>query len=384
MKIFSKGKIFSMQLSIDADLVKQFCDFSGDYNPIHLDLNAARRFGHPKPVAHGAILISFISKMIGTEIPGSGAVWLSQNTKWLNPIYIDDRIKIILKITGYSVGANMLTLETIAFNQNKIKLMEGEAKVKVGEELSPNKRFLNKNNKALVTGGSGAIGHAVCRRLASSGYDVFVIFNRHIKEARELKKIVEKHKVNCELIKLDLTEPVSRWKSHIKKIGKVDIFVHCASSNIISEGAENLNIKNFRDHIRVGCESAMEIINILTPSMIKNKFGRLIFIGTSALKDSPQVGWSSYLMAKHALWGYVKNLSIELGPKGITANMISPSLVVTNFTADIPHRAKEVEARKNPTRRLAVPEDISETIGYLCQDQASFINGQNIFLTGGS
>ena len=88
-------------------------------------------------------------------------------------------------------------------------------------------------------------------------------------------------------------------------------------------------------------------------------------------------------MSKHALWGYVKNLAIELGSNGITANMISPSLTITNFTSDISNRAKEVEAMKNPLRRLAVPEDVSETVGYICSDHASFVNGQNIFLTGG-
>ena len=72
-----------------------------------------------------------------------------------------------------------------------------------------------------------------------------------------------------------------------------------------------------------------------------------------------------YLKSLNMKIGYVKNLAIELGSNGITANMISPSLTVSNFTIDISNRVKEVEAMKNPIRRLAVPEDVSETVGYI-------------------
>ncbi len=383
MKKFIVGKKFVTSFDVEADLIENFANFSEDYNPIHLQEEVARKYGHPKQVAHGVILMAKISQMIGTKIPGCGAIWLSQEITWVHPVFLDDHIKIILEIAAYSVGAKILSLKTTAFNQNNIKVMEGMAKVKVGVELTT-KVLRKKSKRALVTGGLGTIGNAVCQRLAKNGYDLFITYRNDNKKSKLIKKNLERFNVKCELIKIDLLDPLKNWKKKITNLGPLDIFIHCASSDLKRNDAEQIDIQDLRKHMRISCESAIEIVNLLVPQMIKKKFGRFIFIGTSALKDTPQEGWSSYLMSKHALWGYVKNLAVELGSRGITANMISPSLVITNFTAEIPHRAKEVEAMKNPTRRLAVPEDISETIGYICGDEASFINGQNIFLTGGT
>ena len=382
MRKFTVGKKFTVSLNIDKNLIEEFANFSQDFNPIHMQIETARSFGYPKPIAHGAILLTKISQLIGMKIPGSGARWLSQEIEWPHPVFLDDYVTIILEIKSYSAGTRVLELKTSAYNQNDVKVMSGKAIVKVGVELSK-KKLQQKTKKAVVTGGTGAIGSAICERLAKSGFDLFITHRTDNKKSMAFKKKIEKFNVKCKLIKLDLTDPIKNWKSKLLIADNVDIFVHCASSNLEPNNAENVDISELRKQMRVGCESAIEIVNFFTPKMIKKKFGRFIFIGTSALKDPPQIGWSPYLMSKHALWGYVKNLSVELGSYGITSNMISPSLTITNFTANISHRAKEVEAMKNPTRRLAVPEDISETVGYLCSDQASFVNGQNIFLTGG-
>ena len=382
MKKFTVGKSYTTSFNVDKNLIEDFSNFSQDFNPVHLNYESARKFGYPKPIAHGVILVSKISQLIGMQIPGAGAIWLSQEIRWIHPVFLDDFVKLTVEIISFSEGTKILELKTEAFNQNGVNVMEGTAKVKVGVELT-GKHLKIKPKKALITGGLGAIGSAICYRLAKSGFDLSVTHRENNPEALSFKKKVEKFNVKCKLIKIDLFDPLEKWKKKIKDQGAVDVFIHCASSDLNQGKVEKIDIKDLRKQMRIGCESAIEIVNLITPAMTKNKFGRLIFIGTSALKDPPQSGWSSYLMSKHALWGYVKNLAIELGSNGITANMISPSLTITNFTSDISNRAKEVEAMKNPLRRLAVPEDVSETVGYICSDHASFVNGQNIFLTGG-
>ena len=382
MKNFVVGKTYTTSFNVDKNLIEDFSNFSQDFNPIHIQPDAARRYGYPKPVAHGAILISKISQLIGMKVPGAGAIWLSQEVKWIHPVFLDDNIKIVVKIKSFSKGTRVLGLNTKAFNQNDVNVMDGNAKVKIGTELT-GKKLRVKSRKALITGGLGTIGGAICDRLAKSGFDLLITHRDKNEKALALKKRIEKFNVKCKLIKLDLLDPIKNWQEKITSQGSIDVFIHCASSNLNHGKAENIDIKDLRKQMRIGCESAIEIVNLVTPEMTKKNFGRLIFIGTSALKDPPQSGWSSYLMAKHALWGYVKNLAIELGSNGITANMISPSLTVSNFTIDISNRVKEVEAMKNPIRRLAVPEDVSETVGYICSDHASFVNGQNIYLTGG-
>lgn len=382
MKKFNVGKKYTTSFNVDKDLIEGFSNFSQDFNPIHVQSAAARKFGYPKPVAHGAILVSKISKLIGMKVPGAGAIWLSQEIKWIHPVFLDDHIKIDVEVKSFSEGTRVLELKTIALNQNGVKVMDGNAKVKAGVELT-SKQLRIKSKKALITGGLGAIGTAICERLAKSGFDLLITHRDANEKALSIKRKMEKFNVKCNLIKLDLLDPLKKWQDKIISQGSIDVFVHCASSSLSQRKVENIDIQDLRKQMRIGCESAIEIVNLITPDMIKKNFGRLIFIGTSALKDPPQSGWSSYLMSKHALWGYVKNLAIELGVNGITANMISPSLTISDFTSDISNRAKEVEAMKNPLRRLAVPEDVSETVGYICGDHASFVNGQNIFLTGG-
>ena len=93
---------------------------------------------------------------------------------------------------------------------------------------------------------------------------------------------------------------------------------------------------------------------------------------------------ASYVTAKEkSLWGYTKSLAVEMAPFGITANMVSPSITVTNLTSGISARVKEVEAMKSPVRRLATIEDTACQITHLCSREASYINGINLPVTGG-
>merc|ERR1712159_379118 len=121
------GKEFSTELLINRKIIKDFSVFSGDSNPIHLDEKKAKNFGFNKPVAHGAILIAIISKMIGKQIPGPGALWLSQDISWLSPVYVNDFLKLTIKIIHFSKASKILTLRTEAFKDNNLKVMRGEA-----------------------------------------------------------------------------------------------------------------------------------------------------------------------------------------------------------------------------------------------------------------
>jgi 3-oxoacyl-[acyl-carrier protein] reductase len=118
-----------------------------------------------------------------------------------------------------------------------------------------------------------------------------------------------------------------------------------------------------------------------SPYMKDNQFGRFIFLGTSYLYATPPRGMTAYVSAKEALWGYTKALSSEIAHNGITVNMVSPSLAITDLTNDIPARIKEVEAFKNPTRRLVTTIDIASQVVHLCSEDSSYINGINLPIT---
>ena len=268
MKKFTIGKNYTISFNVDKNLIDDFTNFSQDFNPIHLQTDVARRFGYPKPVAHGAILICKISQLIGMKIPGSGAVWLSQEIKWTNPVFLDDHIKVIVEIKSFSAGTRVLELQTTAINQNNVIVMDGMAKVKVGVELS-SKYLRKKSMTALVTGGSGAIGSAICERLARSGYDLLVVYRGNVTKLAPLKKRIEKFNVKCKFVEIDLMDQMIKWKKKLLSHGPIDIFVHCASSNLNLGKVEDIDIEDLRKQMRIGCESAVEIVNIITPEMIK-------------------------------------------------------------------------------------------------------------------
>ena len=101
------------------------------------------------------------------------------------------------------------------------------------------------------------------------------------------------------------------------------------------------------------------------------------------MSGAPPAGWAAYLTAKQALWGLAKSMATEFGPSGITTNMVSPGLTVTDLTTNIPARAKEVEAHRSPMRRLATSQDTAELVSFLAGKPSGYINGANLPVSGG-
>ena len=125
------------------------------------------------------------------------------------------------------------------------------------------------------------------------------------------------------------------------------------------------------------------MVNHIAPSMKDNCFGRIVFIGTSYLFGEPPLGTVAYVSAKEALWGYTKALALDVARHGITVNMISPSLTITDLSENVPLRVKELQAFKNPTRRLPTTQDTANQVSYVCSEFSGYTNGINIPVTGG-
>lgn len=113
---------------ITREKVQAFAEFSGDYNPIHLDEEYAKRSRFGKCIAHGMIAGAFISAIIGTEFPGKGTIYLKQDMKFLKPIYIGEEIKIMLELVEIQEN-NRAEIITDVVNENGEKVITGRARV---------------------------------------------------------------------------------------------------------------------------------------------------------------------------------------------------------------------------------------------------------------
>lgn len=127
-KTIKIGDSFSKETIVTEDMIEGFARYSGDNNPIHLDEQYAKTSIFKNRIAHGLLISSFISAILGNDFPGNGTIYLSQSLKFLAPVFIEDKITtevIIMDITKQ----RRVNLKTTCMNQNKRVVIDGEALV---------------------------------------------------------------------------------------------------------------------------------------------------------------------------------------------------------------------------------------------------------------
>lgn len=367
-------------------MITGFAALSGDSNPIHLDSEQARAYGHARPVAHGAFLLAVVSRLIGTQLPGPGAVWMGHSTEWHHPVYIGDEIVVGITVARVAAGGEMLLLDLRATNAGGKTVMTGQTKVKVGERIGGAEGPPGQASVALVTGGSRGIGAAIVRRLARAGCDVAVNFKSDAPAAEALARECAEAGATVMPFAADIANPeaaATLARAVEERFGRLDVVVHGATPPVLACATDSLTYARLEPFLQTYVGGALSLVGAAAPGMRGRGFGRFVFLGTSYLFGSPPLHMAAYLTAKHALWGLVRSLAVELGPHGITTNMVSPALTVTDLTADVPLRIKEVAARTNPLRRLPLGEDTAELVSFLARPEAGYLNGVNLPLAGG-
>lgn len=383
---FSIGQPHRLLFAIDASMLEEFARFSGDHNPIHIDVDEARAYGFPRQVAHGALLTAFLSRIIGTAVPGPGAVWMRHSAEWLAPVYVGDEIELVVTVERASAAAGVLSLAVVAKNQKSETVMKGDATVKVSEKLTGTVSNPTSPRVALITGGSRGIGSAVARRLARAGLRIAINYRHSGDAAKRAVNDIESDGGVAQAFAADISDSdatATMVAAVLRSFGQIDVLVHAATPSIQAIDVATMKYGDMEPYLKTYLGGALALGAAVTPGMVDRHFGRLIFFGTSSLFGVPPMGLAAYISAKHALAGLVRCLATELGPKGITTNMVSPGMTVTDLVRYIPGIIKEVEARKSPMRRLSTPQDTAELVSFLVSDGAGFINGANLPVTGG-
>ena len=369
--------------------IRRFVELTGDDNKLHTDNDYASKTSFKKPVAHGMLGASFISTIIGTKIPGDGALWFSQSLEFLLPVRIGDILTVKAEVLKKDNRSQVVELKTDVINQHKQKVIQGFAKVKVIEQEKPLKLSINKiitkRKVALVIGGSGGIGSAVCKALSIAGFDIGIHYYSNSSGVADVLSQVVSLGSNAFVFKADITNMIDVKEmidDVVKRMGTITVLVNCATSKIPTIKLADLKWYDFELHINNQIKGSFNLVQNIVPIMEKSGYGKISNISTQAL-DNPSGDWLPYITAKGALMGFSRALAFELAPKGIRVNSVSPGMTDTELIADIPDRVKMVIAAKTPLRRLATTDDIARSVVFLASENSDFLCGETIRVNGG-
>lgn len=125
------GEIYSEKLIINSELIQKFADFSGDYNPIHFEDEAAIKRGFKGRIAHGMVAASHFSKIFANEFPGPGTIYLNQTLTFHAPVYVNEELTYELEVLSQKEGKPIFTVKTIAMGADGKLRISGEAIIKI-------------------------------------------------------------------------------------------------------------------------------------------------------------------------------------------------------------------------------------------------------------
>ena len=235
--------------------------------------------------------------------------------------------------------------------------------------------------RALVTGGSGDIGAAICSTLAAQGHHVYVHANANAGRANDVVDSIRAAGGSALALAFDLTDAAAT-RSVVEGLladGPIDMLVHNAGVHDDAPLA-GMRDEQWRHVIDVSLHGFFHVAQPLLLPMGRARFGRIVCVSSVAavLGNRGQV---NYAAAKSALHGAAKSLAREMGSRGITVNVVAPG-VIAGRMADATFDAAQIK-QLVPAGRAGTPQEVAALIAFLCSESAGYISGQVIGINGG-
>ena len=240
--------------------------------------------------------------------------------------------------------------------------------------------MLLENKVALVTGAGRGIGTTIARRFAAEGAKVIV----HYRSSREPAERLAAE-IGGLALGADLSDPVAAdamVAEALAHYGRIDILVNNAASFAADLTFENASWDDFQAEFDGVVGATVNPTRAVVPSMKLQKSGKIInFVAT--LLQRPAAEYVVHTTAKSALVGLTRTLARDLGPHGITVNMVSPGMTLTDYSESLPETVKARVVALTPLRRLATAEDVASVVLFYASPLADFVTGANIAPDGG-
>jgi len=233
---------------------------------------------------------------------------------------------------------------------------------------------------ALVTGGTGGIGTAICQRLAAEGAKIVTTYmNEEKAKAWQSAQTFDASIFACDVS--DYESCVVLKETVESEVGPVDIIVN--NAGITRDASfKKMTAEKWSQVIATNLDSVFNITHQFVNDMAGRGSGRVVNI-SSINGQKGQFGQTNYSAAKAGLHGFTMALAQEVARKGVTVNTISPGYIATEMVMAIPEDVREQITAQIPVGRLGKPEEIAALVAFLCSDDAAFITGANLAANGG-
>jgi len=235
--------------------------------------------------------------------------------------------------------------------------------------------------QALVTGGSGDIGSAICLKLAQQGLHVIVHSSSRPERAEQVVSSIVESGGSAESICFDVTD--AETTRQILENGLADRPIQVIVSNAgIHDDAPlaGMNSEQWHKVIDVSLNGFYNVTQPLLLPMMRTRWGRVIAISSIAGQLGNR-GQANYAAAKAGLHGAIKSLSQELASRGVTANVVAPGVIQGEMTEEV--FDQEMIKKMVPAQRAGTPDEVAELVSFLASDKAAYISGQVIGVNGG-
>ena len=233
---------------------------------------------------------------------------------------------------------------------------------------------------ALVVGGSRGIGRAIVERLATSGFDIWLTYRGNHAAAAEVQAAVAAHGRSCRLLAFDVADRAAT-RAALEPL----LVERCPDALVFNAGIARDNLLAFmRDEewdavLRTNLDGFFNVTKPVIFEMIRKKRGRIVVI-SSVSGQMGQAGQVNYAASKAGLIGAARALAREVGRKNVFVNVVSPGVIDTEMTADLP---KEHVLPLIPLNRFGTSEEVAAVVDFLCTEPHMYVQGQVIGVNGG-
>ncbi len=370
--------------------VLAFARLTGDHNPLHVDADYARASNYAGRIVHGAFQVGLASALLGMRLPGQRVLLGSINSRFPAPLYFPARVRITGEITAWNLqtlgGQLRVVIQEAASSnvtaeifmgftlheQRRAATIEEDARPTHGEESSHAGR---REKLVLLTGAAGGLGAHILAALAEE-YEVLAVVNRRPldKELRELPNVLE--------AQADLNGPaLEEQLSSI--IGGRPVYgvVHAAWPGAPRGSLLQADDEAITNQLAFGANITIRLARTLF-NHADAEGGRFVAVGSTAGTLKPYLQMGVYSLGKACLEQTVKLLAPELARRKITANAVCPSFVPVGINRQATERQVMLESAATPLGRVCGPGDVAGLIRYLLSQEAAFVSGQTVALTG--